>query len=68
MSLDEREGGIRALLNLGHTFGHVIRVFDFHQTYTHGGKQESESWLFIIFNYRQLRQGLAMESGYMEKL
>ena len=68
MSLDEREGGIRALLNLGHTFGHVIRAFDFQQSYTHGGKWESESWLFIILKYRQLRQVLAMESGYMEKL
>lgn len=27
VSLDEKEGGVRATLNLGHTFGHVSSVF-----------------------------------------
>ena len=26
VSRDEREGGVRALLNLGHTFGHAIEA------------------------------------------
>ncbi|MCF6198064.1 MAG: 3-dehydroquinate synthase [Hyphomicrobiaceae bacterium] len=27
VALDEREGGVRALLNLGHTFGHALEAF-----------------------------------------
>jgi hypothetical protein len=27
VSLDEREGGVRATLNLGHTFGHVSSCY-----------------------------------------
>jgi 3-dehydroquinate synthase len=27
VALDEREGGLRAILNLGHTFGHAIETF-----------------------------------------
>lgn len=27
VALDEREGGVRATLNLGHTFGHAIETF-----------------------------------------
>lgn len=27
VSLDEKEGGVRATLNLGHTFGHVSFIF-----------------------------------------
>ncbi|MCB1637191.1 MAG: 3-dehydroquinate synthase, partial [Xanthomonadales bacterium] len=27
VSMDEREGGVRALLNLGHTFGHALEGF-----------------------------------------
>ena len=27
VAADEREGGVRALLNLGHTFGHALEVF-----------------------------------------
>lgn len=27
VALDEREGGVRATLNLGHTFGHAIETY-----------------------------------------
>ena len=33
---DEREAGIRALLNLGHTFGHAIETVTNYTRYTHG--------------------------------
>lgn len=33
---DEKEGGIRALLNLGHTFGHAIEAEMGYGTYLHG--------------------------------
>lgn len=33
---DEREGGIRAILNLGHTFGHAIETFQGYGDWLHG--------------------------------
>lgn len=33
---DEREGGVRAILNYGHTFGHVIENLCGYGTYLHG--------------------------------
>jgi 3-dehydroquinate synthase len=33
---DEREGGIRAILNLGHTFGHAIETATQYTSYLHG--------------------------------
>lgn len=36
VNLDEREGGVRALLNLGHTFGHAIEAGTGYGTWLHG--------------------------------
>jgi len=36
VALDEREGGLRAILNLGHTFGHAIETFAGYGTWLHG--------------------------------
>ncbi len=36
VELDEREGGIRALLNLGHTFGHAIETATGYGKWLHG--------------------------------
>jgi len=36
VSKDEREGGIRAILNLGHTFGHAIETFQSYGDWLHG--------------------------------
>jgi 3-dehydroquinate synthase len=36
VSADEHEGGIRAILNFGHTFGHAIEAATGFSTYTHG--------------------------------
>lgn len=33
---DEKESGIRAILNLGHTFGHAIEAFQQYKGYLHG--------------------------------
>jgi 3-dehydroquinate synthase len=33
---DEKEQGIRALLNFGHTFGHAIETLTHYKTYSHG--------------------------------
>lgn len=34
--IDEREGGLRAILNLGHTFGHAIETFMGYGVWLHG--------------------------------
>lgn len=36
VALDEREGGVRALLNLGHTFGHAIETAMGYGAWLHG--------------------------------
>jgi 3-dehydroquinate synthase len=36
VALDEREAGVRALLNLGHTFGHAIETLEGYGTWLHG--------------------------------
>tara|TARA_R110000822_G_scaffold45123_5_gene120841 strand:+ start:2164 stop:3243 length:1080 start_codon:yes stop_codon:yes gene_type:complete len=36
VALDEREGGIRAILNLGHTFGHAIEAHQGYGQWLHG--------------------------------
>jgi 3-dehydroquinate synthase len=36
VSKDEREGGIRAILNFGHTFGHAIETFQSYRDWLHG--------------------------------
>jgi len=36
VSADEREGGLRAILNLGHTFGHAIETFVGYGNWLHG--------------------------------
>lgn len=36
VSQDEKENGVRALLNLGHTFGHALEALTHYQTYRHG--------------------------------
>lgn len=44
MSRDERESGERALLNLGHTFGHAIETATQYQLYLHGGNYSLKSF------------------------
>ncbi len=36
VAMDEREGGLRAVLNFGHTFGHAVEALTQYQKYSHG--------------------------------
>ncbi len=36
VAADEREGGLRAILNFGHTFGHAIEALTGYEQYLHG--------------------------------
>ena len=36
VSMDEKEKGIRAILNLGHTFGHAIETYTRYKSWLHG--------------------------------
>ncbi|MBL1211134.1 3-dehydroquinate synthase [Geminocystis sp. GBBB08] len=36
VSQDEKEAGLRAILNYGHTIGHVIESLTYYQTFVHG--------------------------------
>jgi 3-dehydroquinate synthase len=36
VAADEREGGVRAILNLGHTFGHAIEAAQGYGAWLHG--------------------------------
>jgi 3-dehydroquinate synthase len=36
VELDEHEGGLRAILNFGHTVGHALEALTQYRTYTHG--------------------------------
>lgn len=46
---DEKEDGLRKILNLGHTLGHALESLGKYKTYTHG--QAVVNGMFFIFNY-----------------
>ncbi|MCI6989673.1 MAG: 3-dehydroquinate synthase [Campylobacter sp.] len=56
---DEKEKGIRAVLNYGHTFGHVIENQTFYKIYLHG---EAVSMGMSMANELALSLGLINES------
>lgn len=49
---DEREGGIRAILNLGHTFGHAIETEMGYGNWLHGEAVAAGSMLAIDLSWR----------------
>ena len=55
VSLDEREAGVRAVLNYGHTFAHVIENETEYKTYLHG---EAVAIGMVMVNELALRLGL----------
>ena len=55
VAADEREGGIRAILNLGHTFGHAIETATEYKTWLHG---EAVGFGMIMALDLSLRLGL----------
>lgn len=52
VSQDEREGGIRAILNLGHTFGHAIETEMGYGVWLHGEAVAAGSMLALDLSWR----------------
>ena len=57
---DEKEGGLRKILNLGHTFGHAIENITKYKKFTHGECVAKGVKLALDFSFRQ---GL-IDKGY----
>ncbi len=55
VAADEREGGLRAILNFGHTFGHAIETLTGYQQYLHG---EAVAMGMVMAADLSARQGL----------
>jgi len=64
VSLDEKEGGIRALLNLGHTFGHAIEAEQGYGNWLHG---EAVAAGMVLAAKTALKLGL-IESSKIDKI
>lgn len=67
VSQDEKEHGIRAALNYGHTFGHVIENETAYKTYLHG---EAVSIGMVMANELAVKMGLMtqVEANSVKKL
>ena len=59
VNLDEKEAGIRAVLNYGHTFGHVVENETKYKKYLHG---EAVSIGMVMANRLSVELGLMSES------
>lgn len=53
VSMDERESGIRAILNLGHTFGHAIEATMGYGNWLHGEAVATGMVMAVDLSYRQ---------------
>jgi 3-dehydroquinate synthase len=58
---DEREGGLRRVLNLGHTIGHALEAVTAYRRFTHG---EAVGWGLVGAAFISRRRGLLPEAGY----
>jgi 3-dehydroquinate synthase len=58
---DEREGGLRRVLNLGHTIGHALEAVTRYRRFTHG---EAVGWGLIGAAFVARRRGLLPEASY----
>jgi len=67
VALDEREAGPRALLNLGHTFGHAIETLAGYGTWLHGEAVAAGMVLAARLSVRLGRLGTA-EAARLERL
>jgi len=63
VSADEREGGLRAVLNFGHTFGHAIETLTGYRRYLHG---EAVAIGMVMAADLSARQGLLPWSQALE--
>ncbi|HSI58899.1 MAG TPA: 3-dehydroquinate synthase [Ideonella sp.] len=64
VGLDEREGGLRAILNFGHTFGHAIEAGMGYGTWLHG---EGVAAGMVMASDLSERVGL-MPAGFCERM
>jgi len=62
VNLDEKESGIRAVLNYGHTFAHVIENETAYKQYLHG---EAVSIGIVMANHLAFELGMMSESEMM---
>jgi 3-dehydroquinate synthase len=58
---DEREGGMRRLLNLGHTLGHALEAVTRYRRFTHG---EAVGWGLVGAGWIARHRGLLRESAW----
>jgi 3-dehydroquinate synthase len=58
---DEREGGLRRVLNLGHTLGHALEAVTGYRRYTHG---EAVGWGLVGAAWIARRRGLLAEVAF----
>jgi 3-dehydroquinate synthase len=65
VAADEREAGVRALLNLGHTFGHALEAATGYKKLVHG---EAVSIGMVMAFRLSVRLGLCPQSDYDEVL
>ncbi|MDH3902794.1 MAG: 3-dehydroquinate synthase [Xanthomonadales bacterium] len=61
---DEREAGVRALLNFGHSFGHALETLTHYRTYLHG--EAVAIGMMVASRLSELR-GLC-EAGFSDRL
>ncbi len=55
VAADEREGGVRRVLNLGHTLGHALEAVTAYRRFTHG---EAVGWGLLAAAWLALQRGL----------
>ncbi|MFI5183910.1 MAG: 3-dehydroquinate synthase [Vicinamibacteria bacterium] len=60
---DEREGGLRRILNLGHTLGHALETVTSYRRFTHG---EAVGWGLTGAAWIAVRKGLLPEGVFDE--
>jgi len=58
---DEREAGLRRVLNLGHTLGHALEAATGYRRFTHG---EAVGWGLVGAAWISRRRGLLAESSF----
>jgi 3-dehydroquinate synthase len=58
---DEREGGLRRVLNLGHTIGHALEAVTGYRRFTHG---EAVGWGLVGAAFIARRRGLLPEASF----
>jgi 3-dehydroquinate synthase len=63
VNLDEKESGIRAVLNYGHTFGHVVENETNYKTYLHG---EAVSIGIMMANALSVELGIMSRNEMLE--